>query len=381
MKTFSTEHIYLLLSTVIFLALSCIAVSKMNRRWQSIMFLVAMLIGSGGIFFRYAMNLEFTWEWRIDVLLVQMLQVCNFNFILLPLMLIRKFELARQYSIYFAMFAACTTLFSIPQSYASYAWNDPALLNFWFNHVFAIALPLWMYSSGILRPRREYVTKVTLAVFCYFTLVYVIGSLMMELEWNTFGCSMSYVFDPKGMPLITPLYNMIGGPYKHLAPLIPLMYGFFYLFSIPFNRCVKFDGNGGGGKVPKMFGAYGEEVKLPHGGFIREGHVLVGWRADPDGPAQFEPGEKIIFEKMSFTLYAVWEEIGDLELAAAVKAARANDAEQKAIDAYPAEDPEDELLGLPVTDGNEEAPATEEPVEQESSDKIEETKEPATCAE
>lgn len=301
------------------------------------MFVIAAVLGSGGIFFRYAMNLSFGGELHLDTLFVQTLQVCNFNFILLPLMLIPKFELARQYSIYFSMFAACTTLFSIPKSYASYEWNDPALLNFWFNHVFAIALPIWMLAAGRLIPQRKYIPHVSLAVFCYFTSVYAIGSVMMALQMNTFGCSMSYVFDPKGMPLITQFYELIGGPYVHLLPLIPLLIGFFYLWSIPFNRVVHFDGNGGRGKIPKMYASINGELKLPLGGFIKEEHVLIGWRADPDGAAQFDPGEVIIVGKLNFKLYAVWKPITELTPAEINKLREAEEATKENIEETPEE--------------------------------------------
>ena len=121
MTTGDIHHIILFLVTVVFLVLSSFAVSKMPRKWQNAMFIIAAVLGSAGVFFRYAMNCSFAEGIRIDTLLIQMLQVCNFNFILLPLMLIPKCKIARQYSVFFAMFAASTTMFSIPKSLAVYA--------------------------------------------------------------------------------------------------------------------------------------------------------------------------------------------------------------------------------------------------------------------
>ena len=106
MTTGSLPHIILFLSTVIFLILTCLIVSKISRKWQNIMFAFAALMGSGGILFRYALNLSFSDGFDISRLLIQMLQVCNFNFILLILMLVPRFEVARQYSVFFSMFAA-----------------------------------------------------------------------------------------------------------------------------------------------------------------------------------------------------------------------------------------------------------------------------------
>ncbi len=237
MKSFSVEHILLLLGTVLFLVLSCVAITKLNRRWQNVMFIIAAVLGAGGIFFRYAMNMQLTADLKIDVLLTQTLQVCNFNFFLLPLMLIPRLEIARQYSVYFSMFAAATVMFSIPSSYASMEWYDPTLLNFWFNHVFAVALPLWMMASGALRPRKDYILKVSVSVLGYFTAVFIISSILFKLGLATVdSCGFSYVWDPRGMPLITQLYELIGIPYVHLLPLIPPLVGFFYLFNYLFER-------------------------------------------------------------------------------------------------------------------------------------------------
>ena len=236
MQTASIHHIILLLSSAVLLVISSFAIAKMPRKWQNVMFIIAAVLGAGGVFFRYAMNLSFTDGLHIDTLLIQMLQVCNFNFILLPLMLIPRLEIARQYSLFFAMFAASTTLFSIPGSLSGYEWYDATVLNFWFNHFFAIALPIWMMASRRTAPKRRYIPAVSACVFCYFTLVYFLTELLMAIEILPQGSSFSYVHDPRGMPLITQLYEIIKMPYVHLIPLFFLLIAIFYLWSIPFNR-------------------------------------------------------------------------------------------------------------------------------------------------
>lgn len=239
MTTGSFTHVIYLIASIIFLGVTCFAVSKMSRKWQNITFIVTAILGSGGIFFRYAMNASFSSGLHLNKLLIQMLQVCNFNFILLPLMLIPKFELARQYSVFFSMFAACTTLFSFPLSFSKYEWNDVLVVNFWLNHLFAIALPLWMISAKRLYPNKKYILKVSVCVFVYFTLVFLLTELFMTIKVLPSGSSFSYVHDPKGMPIITTLYNLIGLPYVHLLPLLPLLIGFFYLWAMPFNKKTK----------------------------------------------------------------------------------------------------------------------------------------------
>ena len=239
MKTGSLPHIILFLITVVFIALSSIIVSKMPKKWQNAMFVVAAVLGSGGIFFRYAMDMSFTSGLHLGTLAIQVLQVCNFNFVLLPLMLIPKCEIARQYSVFFSMFAACTTMFSIPSSISSYEWYNPIVLNFWFNHVFAIALPIWMIAAKCLRPEKKYIPLVSGCVFGYFTLVYLLTEALMALGVLAPGSSFSYVHNPKGMPLLTQLFELIGLPYVYLFPVIPIFVLFCYLWSWLFKRHVE----------------------------------------------------------------------------------------------------------------------------------------------
>ena len=231
MKVFGSTHILLFLSTVAFLVFSMWAVSKMNRVCRNIAFVFAAFICAGGIFFRYGLNFSFTGEIYWQTLAVQLLQVCNFNFILVILMLVPKFELARQYSIMFSMFAASTTLVSVPSDWATRAWNDPYVLNSWLNHTFAIALPLWMLAARRLKPRRDYVWKVTVCVIVYFTTVTAIIPILRENGIISPTKSFSFTHSPEGIGVLEWLYRLIPFPCAYLLPLVPIMVGFFLLLA------------------------------------------------------------------------------------------------------------------------------------------------------
>jgi len=240
MKVFSLEHVGYLIVTFAFLAVTIFLVSRMPRFLQNVMFFLAAFMCAGGIFFRYAMGLSFDGEINLGLLAIQLMQVCNFNFLLLPLMLVPKFEVARQYSAFFSMFAAFTALISFSSSFAVNKWSDTTFVNFWLNHTFAIALPLWMMAAKRLTPKRRYVLPVTFCVICYFTAVYGISSLLNAFDVNTYGCTFSYVYDPQGVPILTQLYKIIGGPYVHLLPIIPALVLFFFAFSLPFPQNVEY---------------------------------------------------------------------------------------------------------------------------------------------
>ena len=237
MRSFDQTHLAVLLVTVAFYALTMFAAYKASRRGQNILFTIGAVLCAGGIFWRYAMNMGTSFadlEW--DTLAIQMLQVCNFNFVLVLLMLIPKFELARQYSVMFSMFAAATVMLSIPKRFADDSWYDPDFLNFWLNHVFAIALPLWMVCAGRLKPQKKYIIPVSVCVVAYFLVSYGCTEWLHATDKLAESTTFSYIYDPAGVGLLEGLYKLIPVPCFYLVPLIPPMLGFFWLLTWIFKK-------------------------------------------------------------------------------------------------------------------------------------------------
>ncbi len=310
MKVGSPTHIIMFLVTALFVVLTCIAVNKMPRKWQNFMIVLSVVICSATIFFRFAMGNAFGNGIKLGPLLLQQLQVCNFNFILLPLTLIPKFKLARQYAFYFSMFAAATTLVALNSRWGNAPWYSATVMTSWIYHTFAIVTPLWMFSAGRLRPERKYIIPVSICVFCYFTLVYIISEILKGVGIMGAEQSFSYIYNTDGIPILDTIHKWINVPYFHLYPSFFIVVGFFYLLSLPFTRTVEFDGNGGDGAIKKLYGTTKCPLKLPHGGFIREGYVVIGWSTASNGEVEYLPGETIIVNKR-LKLYAVWGKIGE----------------------------------------------------------------------
>lgn len=212
-------------------------ISKLNRKWQNVMIVVGALLCAGGIFFRYGMGLSFDGGFTWKTLALEMLQVCNFNFILVLLMLIPKFELARQYSIFFSMFAASTTLVSLQSNWATMNWYDLTIMNSLINHVFIIAVPLWMLAARRLKPRRKYIWKVALGVFVYMTVVATIVTVLMKKGVITDPTPhYSFIYDTYGIGIFEWLYELIPYPYFYLLPLAVPMVAFFYFLAWAFRN-------------------------------------------------------------------------------------------------------------------------------------------------
>lgn len=231
MRSFDQTHITFLLVTLAFYAVTMFAISKASRRVQNIMFAIGAILCAGGVFFRYGMGMKFTTNFDFVTLATQMLQVCNFNMVLVLLMLVPKFELARQYSIMFSMFAACTYMFSLPTSFANNNWYDVNVMNSWLNHTFAIALPLWMLAAGRLKPQKKYIIPVTVCVVVYFIAVYGCTEWLRSIGVLAPDKSFSFVYDPEGIGLLEWLYDLFPVPCFYLVPLIPAMIAFYWLLT------------------------------------------------------------------------------------------------------------------------------------------------------
>lgn len=299
----STQHIVLFLATVVFTVCSCLLIARMPRKWQNVFIAAAAIICSFAIFYRYAMNLSWGGELNLKSLLMQQLQVCNFNFILLPLMLIPKFKLARQYAFYFSMFAASTTLVALSSAWAGLPWYAPTVINSWIYHSFAIICPLWMFAAGGLRPERKYILPVSACVLGYFTLVYVLCEILKGAGILAENQSFSYIYHADGIPVLETFHNWIGVPYWHLYPSFVLAVIFFYLLSLPFTRMVVLHS---GEETKKLYGTVKCELKLKSR-FVREGYTLVGWSESPYGEVVYAPDEAITLGKKSIHFYAVWQ--------------------------------------------------------------------------
>lgn len=234
MSSGSTTHIIFLLITIAYYVASCLIIRKLPEKVQNIIFIVIAFLCASGIFYRYGLN--YFKGFTPKTLGMQMLQVCNFNMILVALMLVPKFELARQYSFMFSMFAAATALLSISSSWKNLAWSDPIIMNSWLNHTFAISLPLLMLSTGRFRPQKKYIWPVVACFVLYFTVSFLIQKILINNEILNINNSYSFIFRTEGVGLLDYLYKLIPHAYFYLLPILPLFigwcYGLVYLWKL-----------------------------------------------------------------------------------------------------------------------------------------------------
>ena len=219
---------------ILFIILTMWAVSKMNYKWQNRMFSFAAIMCVLSCFYRFAMHNSWTKGVDIPNFCESWLQVCNFNCILLPLMLIPKCEIARQYSLNFSMLSAIFGIVGV--TFPGHQWYDGEVMSYWMYHLFAIACPLWMVAARRLKPQKKYVLKCGLCVFLYFSIVALVCTICIQTGAFPEDIGYSFIYNTHGIVVFDWLYSLIPVPYFYLYPLIPLVTFCFYLFALAFKK-------------------------------------------------------------------------------------------------------------------------------------------------
>lgn len=224
-------HIMMLIATIVIIVAMMIVVSKVSYKCQCVMIYSAVGLCMLGIMFlhltHYGTSIDFKNFFE------QMFQVCNFNFILLPLCLIRKNELARQYLFYFSMFAAMSTFVAYPSDVENSMWYSVVTLNFWLDHMLVVAVPLMMISARWFKPQKKYVLWVVLCLVVYFGVAFFANFAFNGWQING-SHNHSYTMNDGGIMILKPLFKLIPIPYVYLLPLLIPFAAAFYLLAYLF---------------------------------------------------------------------------------------------------------------------------------------------------
>ncbi len=228
-----TAHILMLITTVLVIISLMFIISKLSYRWQCFLIYSAVAVGMIGIAFLHLTHYGTSFDPKnfFD----QMFQVCNFNFILLPLSLIKKNELGRQYLFFFSMPAAASTFVAYPSDVAGSMWYSVVTLNFWIDHLIVVLVPLLMIAAKWFKPQTKYVKWVLLCIFVYFLAAFVANYCFNRFNL-TGPHNHSYTMNDGDILILKPLFNLIPLPFVYLLPLLPVLYLIFYLESLCFQK-------------------------------------------------------------------------------------------------------------------------------------------------
>jgi len=226
-------HISWIIASIIFAIILVFIVAKASEKVQNIIITTIGLIAVVGIFFLHGTH-YFT---KLDLLNLgkQMFQVCNFNFILIPLALFKRNELARQYLFYFSMPAALSTFVTYPSDVESSMWYSIVTITFWINHLFIALTPILMVASKRFKPHIKYVPKVVVCIMLYFGAAFIANYAFNG--WQIVGDSnLSYTMEAGSIMILKPLFKLIPIPYVYLLPLVPALILIYYLVALAFKR-------------------------------------------------------------------------------------------------------------------------------------------------
>ena len=239
MKTFDQIHLTYLSITILFYIIGGIVMRKSNKVVQYTVLIIMTVVVMFGIFFRYAMGLNFHTninDLNFKILAMEMLQVCNFNFILLPLALIPKIKLFRQYLLFFSIFGAMTSLISVPSSFKSLDALNISIINSWLNHALTVGIGIFIIASRIDKPRIKYIIPVTIGVFIYFSVVAIISYYLIRKGVIMPENSFSFIYDRGKTAGFSFFYKICPVDYFYLYLIFPILIGFFVGLGYSFKK-------------------------------------------------------------------------------------------------------------------------------------------------
>ena len=228
-----TAHILMVLTSILIVATLMIIVAHVSYKAQCAMIYSAVVLCMIGITFLHLTHYGTTLNFKN--FFVQMFQVCNFNFILLPLCLIKKNELGRQYLFFFSMPCALSTFVTYVSDVEQSMWYSIVTLNFWLDHLLAVAVPLMMIAARWFKPQIKYVPWVCLCILVYFGCCFLANFAFNGWQING-PHNHSYTMRPGGIMILVPLFKIIPIPFVYLLPLLPACALLFYLVALCFKK-------------------------------------------------------------------------------------------------------------------------------------------------
>lgn len=229
-----TAHILMLVATLLIIVILMFIVAKSKKIVQDIIITFFIALGTFGIFFLHGLHRGTQFD--ILNLLRQMLQVCNFNFILLPICLFKKNEICRQYLFFFSMPAALSTFVAYPSDVQQAMWYDIVCLNFWIDHACIVIVPLLMIASKRFKPEQKYVKIILICVVAYFLMAFVGDWALNEFSFENIHYNYSYTMNDGGIMVLKPIYKLIPIPFVYLLPLAVPLYFIFWLEAYCFKN-------------------------------------------------------------------------------------------------------------------------------------------------
>ncbi len=226
-------HISMLIASLVLSVILFLVVAKNKRKIQDIIITIVGLTAVVGIFFLHGTH-YFT---KLDFynLGKQMFQVCNFNFLLIPLALFQKNELARQYLFYFSMPAALSSFVTYPSDVENSTWNSVVALTFWINHLCIALTPILILAAKRFKPNVAHIPKVILCILLYFGAAFFVNFALNGWQIDG-GSNLSYTMDSGSIMVLQPLYKLIPIPYVYLLPLVPVITLIYYLVAWAFKK-------------------------------------------------------------------------------------------------------------------------------------------------
>jgi uncharacterized membrane protein YwaF len=169
----------------------------------------------------------------LEVLNELPLHLCNMNLILIPVALLTKNKLLMGYTYYVATIAAMAAIMFFDSRYVGVNVMTYSVFVYFFYHAVLVATPILLVMFGLYTPEKSQIINVIILLLCMATVIHGFNLFMR----STGLCTISNYFYTMGMegnPVLELLMKLVPIPLVYYFPMIPALYGYAYLITMPF---------------------------------------------------------------------------------------------------------------------------------------------------
>lgn len=216
MVKWGIAHFLVLFFAIIFIVAGCIFLPKLKPKYQNAFFWLFALSCTFVILWRFIIYYE---HYSIDVLFRITLQVCNFNYFILPLACIKKFKFVKHYLFFTQAQGALFMFFAGDGFVASAKVYDLGTITYWYYHWVPIAFPIFMIACKQFYPERKYILPNFVATLGYYYIVTIGNNHLMKHRGYDIISTFSNTYQTSGNSILSALYAFLPVPTLYLVPV------------------------------------------------------------------------------------------------------------------------------------------------------------------
>lgn len=223
MQRWGLAHFLIIFVSLLIVALGCKYLPKAQKKTQDIVFWVLAGLEVLVVLVRFAVIFQDGVAMYFARIL---LQVCNTNWIWLPLFLLTKSDIIKHYVLFIQGVSALLVYFFFYDFLNTTNVYDFQTWTFWVYHLIPICLPVWSLCCGRWKLNVKALWPVLLIGLLYIYFVTLADQWLIDQGMITAEQSFTYSHSPQGVGILEIFYQLLPVPGIYLVPAALLYIAF-----------------------------------------------------------------------------------------------------------------------------------------------------------